>query len=240
MSSFIPTFTSISGTGRPRMIVKKKTNTYASSGTTAYTATTVSETGTPALSAIRAGMRIVSTVTRSSLPPLEVYARVVSVNDTTDVITVAEWVGGTPTDTNAFTVNGWVIDLPYCQSLVEEFEPDQLIHNLYRSRRSAKFFGWQYSARLDYAAWISADTLIDAGVIFNLEEDDELVLVPRVDKPGYNYRVLYDGPIPISRFGKAAGHKGVVLPFRGTANVPWPIPQSGYGFEYSYDYGTQL
>lgn len=237
---FIPTFDRICGDGKPRILVIKQTAHYSSSGTTSYTATTAAETGTPSLKAVRAGMRIRSTVTRSGLPDLEVYGRITAVNDTTDTITVAEWIGGTPTNANAFVVDGYVIDLPYCYALVERFVPDQTVHRLYRSRKSSVFYGWQYRATLDYSQWISADTLISMESALNISGTDRLVLIPRVDDPGTNYNVIYDGEISIQRYGKGPGHRGPVFSFSGTENVAWPIPTGGYGFEYAYEYGTQL
>jgi len=238
--SILPTSTRLSGSGKPRILVIKQTAHYTSTGTTAYTATSASETGSPSLKAVRAGMRIRSSVTRTGLPDLEVYARITAVNDTSDLITVAEWIGGTPSAAAVFVVDGYVIDLPYCQGLTETFTPDQLIHNLWRSRKSSLFYGWQYSAVLDYSAWIAADTLIDMYPALNLSGTDKIILIPRVDKPGNSYNVIYEGGISIARFGAGAGHKGVQFGFSGKENVAWPIPQSGYGFQYGYTYGTQL
>ena len=238
--SILPTFNRINGDGKPRILVIKEDPAYTSSGTTAFTSTTATETGTPVLSAVRAGMRIRSLVVRAGSPSLEVYARITAVNDTTDTITVAEWIGGTPTNAQPFVVDGYVIDLPYCYALIEKFSPDQLIHRLWRSRKSSVFFGWGYGAHLDYSQWIAADTLIDMYHALNISGADKIILIPRVDKPGNNYNVIYDGDINIQRFGKGPGHRGVSFAFVGTENVAWPIPQSGYGFNYSYDFGTGL
>lgn len=238
--TFIPTFQRISGSGKPRILVIKAVAHYSSTGATTYTSTTATEAGSPSLKAVRAGMRIRSAVTRSGYPDLEVYARVTAVNDETDVITVQEWIGGTPTDDKAFVVDGYVVDLPYCYGLVETFTPDQMIHRLFRSRRASRFHGWGYRAQLDYAAWISADTLIDMEHALNISEGDSLILVPRVDKPGNNYNVIYDGDISIQRYGRGPGHRGPVFSFLGMENVAWPIPTQGYGYNYSYDYGTGL
>lgn len=238
--SIKPTFTRINGDGKPRILVIKATAHYTTTGATTFTSTTVTEAGTPSLTAVRAGMRVRSYVVRSGFPPLEVYGRITAVNDSTDAITVAEWVGGTPTDGQVATVDGYVIDLPYCQALVETFIPDQLIHRLWRSRRASIFYGWGYAVRLDYSQWIAADTLIDMYQALNISGSDKIVLIPRVDKPGNSYNVIYDGDISIQRFGRGPGHRGVTFGFVGTENVAWPIPTQGYGFQYGYTYGTQL
>ncbi len=236
--SIKPTFTRISGSGKPRIIVIKDDPLWTSTDETTFSATGV--TVVDLESYIHAGMRARSYVVRAGYPDLEVYGRVTSVNTATDVMTVAEWVGGTPTDGQVVTVDGYVIDLPYCSALVETFIPDQLIHRLWRSRKASVFYGWQYAVKLDYSAWISADTIIDMYPALNLSEGDKLILIPRVDKPGNSYNVIYDGDISIQRFGRGPGHRGPVFGFVGTENVAWPIPQSGYGFGYSYLFGTQL
>jgi len=238
--SILPTFTRINGSGKPRVLVIKNNAAYTSSSSTTFTATTVAIGGTVSLATVRAGMRARSYVTRASLPSLEVYGRITAVNDSTDTITVAEWVGGTPTDGQVVTVDGYVIDLPYCQGLVETFSPDQLIHSLYRSRKASVFYGWKYSVTLDYSVWIAADTLINLSQALNISAGDKIVLIPRVDKPGTSYNVIYSGDISLQRFGYGPGHKGVQLSFVSTENVAWPIPTSGYGFGYGTNYGTQL
>lgn len=236
--SIKPTFTRINGSGRPRIIVIKDDPVWTSTDETTFTAS--GATVVDLESYIHAGMRARSYVVRSGFPSLEVYGRITSVNTTTDVFTVAEWVGGTPTDGQIITIDGYVIDLPYCYALTETFIPDQLIHRLWRSRKASVFYGWQYAAKLDYSTWIAADTLIDMYQALNISEGDKLILIPRVDKPGNAYNVIYDGDISIARFGRGPGHRNVAFGFVGMENVAWPIPQSGYGFAFSTVYGTQL
>jgi hypothetical protein len=233
-----PTFTRINGDGKPRILVIKATATWTSSDETAFTSTGGAAVDLPAT--VHAGMRARSYVVRASLPSLEVYGKILTTNTTSGDFTVAQWVGGTPTDGQIVTVDGYVIDLPYCAALVETFTPDQLIHRLWRSRKASIFYGWGYSVRLDYATWIAADTLIDMYQALNISGSDKIVLIPRVDKPGNSYNVIYDGDISIQRFGRGPGHRGVTFGFVGTENVAWPIPNQGYGFSYSYVYGTQL
>lgn len=165
------------------------------------------------------------------------YGKVTAV--AASVLTVDAWRGGTPTNGDVFVVDGWIVDLPRCQSLNETFEPDQLVHNLFRSRKETKFFGYKYRCVLDYSRYIMADTLIDLREQLNLKEDDRLVLIPRADKPNFQYNVYLAEPINLALFGKSAGHKGVTFVLQGKENVNFPT-LSGYGFGYGTNYGTQL
>ncbi len=156
-------------------------------------------------------------------------------------LTVDQWVGGTPTDGQTCYVDGWVIDLPFCDEnhLLEQFTSDQLIHNLYRSRKEGKDFGWTYEAKLSYESLIEADVLLSLRPALNAKQDDRLILIPRVDRMTRGYNVLKAGAIKIARHVDR-GHKFVVFAFQGKEDVPFPIPESGYGFGYAKRYGRQL
>jgi len=197
---------------------------------------------TPDFRLVRVGMRIASRLVTAGSSDREVYAKVKTVDDILNVITISDdgWVYGQPTNGQAFSVDGWVIDLPYSEELLETFSPDLLEHNLYRSRIVSKFFGWKYRASVDYSTRILADTLIDMEPALNIERDDKIVLIPRADKPGYNYNCVYGGDISVARYGQSPGHKGFIVSFKGTENVAWPIPRSGYGFQTGEAYGIGL
>ena len=201
---------------------------------------------TPDYRNVQGGQRVSSfKVTGSVAEP--VWARVFDVDNTNKIIyldpTIGTdgWVGGLPTNGQVITVDGWVIQLPYCYSLVETFTPEQLVHKLFRARIESKQYGYRYQASLDYAQWISADTLVDLEDALNLGEDDKLVLIPRIDVPGYSYNVKWQTvPQNISRYGKGPGHKGLTCKFEGTNLYEWPIATAGYGYAYATDYGTGL
>lgn len=230
-----------SGSGKPRLIAESDV-TYTSAGTTTFTATTASETGSPSLAGIRAGMRIRSYLTGD--PDKRVYARVTAVNDTTDVITVDAWYPSTPTSGRTFTVDGWVVDLPYCQELTERFEPDYLLHELYRGDEGteikAKFRGWKYTVVLDYGQFLSASNYTAMRPVLQTATAKSLILIPRADQPRFSYEVYYADPVELARFGLAAGYRKSVFVFRSVRNLPsWPLID-GYGTGYAENYGIQL
>jgi len=303
----------VTGEGRPRLIVKKATDTWTRVNYARYTATTVSEdfgdpkavtsstastdrivtsvdhlltagdryrlaghTSTPDINGdatvanvvnattfvmawditangtggtttwipgywkVQAGMRVVAQKARGGLPNLECYARITGVNAVTGVLTVDQWVPSQPADGDTYSVNGWVIDLPYSQGIRQEFTPCQTVHSLWRKRLDNRFYGYEYGCTVDFSQWIDADTLYLMRQALNPSEDDTLVIVPYTDKPGYNYEVIFDDTMALNLFGKGGGHRDFVMKFKGKYLVPMPLLASGYGFGYSLSYGTQL
>lgn len=180
---------------------------------------------------------------RISIPPLSagrtIYGKVISVDDVNNKILVDAWVGGTPTNT-IFNIDGWISDLPRCYDETETFAPDVLVHDLYRSRKGTKSYGWLYTAVLDYAAYISGDTMLLMRQHLNMKGTDSLILIPRVDQPSFNYRVYFSTPISMSIYGKALGHKKPIFGFAGKDPVAsFPIID-GYGTDFADGFGTHL
>jgi hypothetical protein len=203
--------------------------------------TTIGAGGTatqiPGFWRVRAGMRVVATVPRVGKPDLEVYGRITAVDNANGILTVDEWIGGTPDASSTYAVNGWVIDLPYSQKVRQEFAPEQVVHSLWRKRLDSRFYGYNYRCLVNYDQWIDADTLFYMRHALNPAEDDELVIVPYVDKPGYNYAVIFDDAMALELFGKGGGHGGFALTFRGKHLVSFPVSGEGYGWNYGYEYG---
>lgn len=193
----------------------------------------------PNFTKVRAGMAVVASKTRASLSNLPVYGRITNTDSTNKILTVAEWIGGTPNNTDTYVVNGWIVDLPYCQQLTQRFAPEQLVHELYRKRKASRFYGYQYEATVDYSAFASADMLYLLDNVLNCGEDDALILTPYVDK-AWQYNVLLNQPLSLGLFGIAGGHRGVKLVFEGKDLVAFPATGSGYGFSYALYYGTGL
>jgi hypothetical protein len=236
-----PSIVSFGGVGKPRIMVDDDL-IYTATGTVAFTATTVSETGSPSLSQIRVNMRVRGIVTGT--PDKVSFGKVAAVDDTNDIITVDAWTNGTPSAANKFTVEGWIIDLPYCNELTERFEPDYLTHELYRGDKGAKidtlFRGWKYVCTLDYSRYISADTILSMRKALGPAKDKAITLIPHADQPGFNYEVLYDAAVDVSRYGISPGYRKPVFVFRCVENIPsWPLID-GYGMEYGTDYGNHL
>lgn len=235
----------INGVGKPRLIVLADVQ-YMSTGATTYTATDVTEAGTPALVAagVKIGQRISSFQVISGQPNKPIYGKITNIDDVTDKISVDAWKGGTPTNGQAFTVDGFVIDLPRCQEMTEIFGPDYLLHPLYGgdegTKEETKFQGWEYRCVLDYSKFSTGDMLVDLQPALNRKSGDRLILVPRVDAAEFQYNVRFVDAISLSKYGRSAGYRKPVFVFKSKENLAsWPI-QSGYGYGYAQAYGTQL
>lgn len=227
----------INGVGKPRLIVIKGT-LYTSAGATTFTSTTVTEGGSPDLSPLRVGHRVTSFVVSSGKPNKPVFAKILSVDDVNDIITVDEWIGGTPTNAQPIVVDGFVMDLPRCQEMTEVFTPDNLIHKLYRRRKDTKFYGWGYRCTLDYSAYATGDMFLDLIPGLNLGENDRLVLIPRKDVPQFQYNVYFADPINLSLYGKSPGYRKPVFAFESKENLAsFPIV-AGYGSQFGVNYSN--
>jgi hypothetical protein len=236
-----PSIQHFNGVGKPRVMVDDETM-YTSTGTVTFTSTTVAESASPDFSKIGVNMRVRGVQTGT--PDKVTYGKVVSVDNTNKIITIDAWTNGTPSSANGFTVEGWILDLPRCQEMTERFEPDYLTHELYRGDRGshidAEFHGWKYVCTLDYSRYLSPDTVILMRKALGPAKDKPITLIPHADQPGFNYEVIYDAPVEVSRYGISPGYRKPVFVFRGVDNLPsWPLI-SGYGMGYGQNYGNQL
>ena len=233
----IPVNVTVAGSGGTFQAL---TEIYSSTGTTAYTATGLTETGSPTYSMIKIGHRVYSTRTAGGIDN-PTTAKVIG--KATGILTVDAWTNGTPTNGNAFRIDGVIVDLPRCQEMTEEFTPDNLLHSLYNGNQGSvlttKMRGWKYKCTVDYSKYIAADTLTDMRFHLAQGPDDSLILIPRIDAPQFQYNVIFADPVQLTR-QRLEGHRKVIFTFQGKENLPqWPIID-GYGVGYAQNYGTQL
>ena len=237
--SLLPSVAMATGSGKPRLVIGEAIG-YISGATTTFTATTATDAALTGAAGIRANARISSFVIISGQPSKPTFAKVLSVAGTT--VTVDAWTQGVPTNGQTWTIDGWVIDLPYCYDMTERFEPDNLVHTLYNgdngSIMDVKFRGWKYQCTLDYALYVSGDVILSLAPAFRRDTLKTMVLIPHADQPQYQYNVYHGAPIELARFGKNLGHRKPVLVFIGKENVAsWPVI-NGFGMNYATVYGT--
>jgi len=217
---------------------------YQTTGTTTYSTTTVVDT-VALPSSIKVGMRIRALKTNAGFAGTLSYAKILSIDAGTKTLTIDEWIGGTPTNGEKYVIDGWIADLPRCEELKEIFEPDNLIHPLYKSRLKVKSFGWKYSAKLNYSTFLSPDVAFDMKeiVTFAISGSNENVqFIPRKEKYGIVYDVFFSDALEAILHQTQKGHKGVVFGLQGKSNVATPpfFSFGGYGTGYGQLYGTQL
>ncbi len=239
----IPIWVTVAGTGG---MFEALSSFYESTGTTFYSATGLTETGSPTYPSVIAGMRILSYRTVSGLD-YPTFAKITA--KATGALTIDSngWSNGTPTNGKRFIVDGWIADLPYCQELTERFEADDLVHELFAGDAGTidevKHRGWKYYLKLDYSKYISADTLINMRDFLAAAKNDRFIVIPRIDKPQFQYVVRFVDPIELSRFGKSPGYKKPIFSFKALENLPgFPIEnnRAGYGTGYATNYGVNL
>lgn len=243
--SILPTRTVHSGTGKSRFIreiASTDSDYYQTTGSPTYTANTAVDT--VALDPrVRVGRRIRALQNNTGFAGKIVYGKITAISGMT--ITIDQWIGGTPTDTNVYQIDGYIADLPRAEKLNETFPPDVLIHNIWKSKKSTKMYGYGYASDIIFENWVSPDTLYDLREVFRFKldgDDDNVIFIPHIDKPGINYNVYLTNPFVFALTPDLKGHKGFRISLAGKANVPRPpqLQWGGYGYEYGQDYGYQL
>lgn len=210
--------------------------TFVSAGTGG----TIHRSGDAELNGAIPGLKIQSVFTDTNSVQEESYGKIVDIIGNT--IVVDKWSAGTPSNADAFSFTGHVIDLPYCNEFKEFFTPDTLVHNLYQSRKKVKERGYFYRISLDYSKRVYGDMLVDMQMILDTSQHINLVLIPRADVPGFSYNVFFDpqAAMTLSMIGKGRAHKNLVFVFVGKETVnSFPI-SLGYGDNYGMDYGNSL
>lgn len=245
--SFVPIHSVHSGVGLPRVIREidsGDSDYFLTTGVPTYTSTTCVDT--VALDArVRVGRRIRALQLNTGFAGKIVYGKIMAIDAGTKTITVDQWIGGTPSASQLYTIDGYIADLPRAEKIVETFTPDVLVHNVWRSRKTAKLYGYNYMVEVMYDSWISPDALYDLRECFRFQlegDDDNIIFIPHIDKWGINYNVYLANPFIFSLTADQKGHKGFKIVFNAKENVS-RTPQfqySGYGYEYANDYGYQL
>jgi streptogramin lyase len=163
---------------------------------------------------------------------------------TQSTLEVDSWSNGTPTDAQIFKIDGWIIDLPRTQEMTEDFDADVLVHGLYGGdagqKKETKHRGYAYACRLDYSKFFSGDALFEIRKLMSLGSRDSLILIPRRDKPQYQYNVYIDDSFSISKYGKSPGYRKPVFVFLGKENIADMRMDLLYGSHYGTSYGKYL
>ena len=160
-------------------------------------------------------------------------AKVVSYNDTTDVLTVDAWDNGTPSDSQATYLQSKRIDLPYCQRLTESFTPDFIVKKMLDGTIRRTKRGYYYSASLDYQRYLHKDEMQLLRDLYNstisVASNGGYFFYPRVDNTALLYSIDIDPDYAVSfyQLKQHQGHGGVIIKIVGLnrlASIPFTDP----------------
>jgi hypothetical protein len=223
----------IHGTGKPRIVaddIVSFTDTVASA-----TATTVT------LIAGGSSDDIVGKLIRSETAGDAItIAKGLSYNPGTKVVTIDEWLGGVPAPGKDIIFLGTVIDLPYCEALIESFAFDQFSKKLYANGRIKKTKrGKYYFAILNYARFFSKENMEQVEVLMNTNQGS-MLFYPRRDNLLINYVVDFPDDFVFQWQQRQfhSGHRLVIIQLEGLERLTAVDFSSagalrGYGEDYA-------
>jgi hypothetical protein len=170
------------------------------------------------------------------------FAKVINYNESENKIQIDFWTNGIPADGERFEIVGWCVDLGYSQEIKQIFIPFIIKHELYNGRVIVKQLGFKYRCEISFEKFFPSDILIGlvkGQFILNKGlEDVQMVLIPHIDKPGFNYNVFLESEINLIPTYKE-GYSGTRFVFVGKELVNLPV-EYGYGANYGYQYGICL
>jgi len=226
----------IHGTGKPR-IVASNVITFNDIVADA-TATTVTLTTGGSTNIIV--NKLIRTYTATNAITI---AKGLSYNPGTKVVIIDQWIGGLPGVGKQISFLGAVVDLPYCQALIEAISLDQFSKKLYIDGRIKKTRrGYYYFATLDYGRYFSKESMEAIEVLLNTNQGD-MLFYPRRDNINVNYAVNFpdDWVLQWQQRQFHQGHRFVVIQLEGVerkTNIDLSSSPSdtvkGYGEDYGY------
>jgi len=207
------------GEGKPRLIIPQAfydaqgirpamTDTVGS----VYQTYTIVFGGTPALSSALVGKQL---ITKNSYDQAT-KGKIISYSNGGNAVTVDFWDNLLPAAGKTITITNYVIDLPYCEQLVETFKPDLYpVKKLWNTgRKVVKLRGYYYYAALDYSSYTELSTLQPLQDVYNALRTQAMIFLPRRDNPNVNYSVEIDpdsGDLTLQQLTRHQGHKGLII-----------------------------
>jgi len=178
-----------------------------------------------------------------------IYAKITSV-DNSDIqkLYIDQWYGGDievanePVAGHNIFIKGFIVELPYCENLTEQYELDARMRKLENGKMRIDKRGWWYRAVLNYQSFIKKTVLQSLEFVFNLGEND-FYFIPRADNPDIFYQVNFpeDYSLQFSQLRQHDGHSGINIVLVGMQRLrdinltSEPVYHAyGYGEYYGY------
>jgi len=244
MADYPNNTTVLHGEGKPRLWVI--TDAIWTGTNSAGAATTITLNGTPALDDLDTEYGLANFVVYSYSSSVLTWAKIVSWNDGTDVLTVDAWNNGTPDNSQTTYIQHKRLDLPYCQSLIETFTPDFVVKKMLDGSIRRIKRGYYYSAALNFSRYINKNTFMLFRDLYRIDYS-RFAFYPRLDNQGLVYQVdLAPGTdLTFHQLRAHQGHGAVVINLVGIERLTEvklydPTVEAGYGYGYGQSYGTQL
>ncbi len=162
-----------------------------------------------------------------------------------ETVAVKYWSNGAPVVDAEIKFQGIVIDLPYCQRLIERWTPEVLTVKRLNGRIRKKKKRFYYSATLDYSQYLGGDKLSLLRHLFRTDRN-EIIFYPRVDNNNLYYNVeIADDSLEIYQLQHHQAHGGIRIQIIGLepyseAQIFNLLNETGYGYNYGTDYGIGL
>lgn len=224
----------IHGSGKPRFYIRT-TNFPLSCTVTSATATSVLLNTAESLTNLDAVYTFINRlIFVEDIDGNETMGKVTAYDNNTKVVTVAGWSKDLPSAGKTVQIRDFQIDLPYCQELLEWFEPDVLSRKLSNGNIDNKKKGFYYKAILDYSSYMTSTDLESLRSLYRIDFK-EAEFFPRIDNYNLSYIVDIDpeSQLEFAQLYHQQGHKYVKIAIKGLrrlseANLYSPVT-AGYG-----------
>ena len=178
----------------------------------------------------------------------ETRGKIISWNVTNKTFTVEAWENGAPDVNEYIEILDFIVDLPYCQELLETFTPDFVRTKLSNGNIVIDKKGFYYSATLDYSKYAHKDLVESLRGLFRADALS-IEFYPRIDNVSIAYMVDLDpdSPFSLAQLYGHQGHKYLVINLIGKQRlmeIPLLTPSVAdgwgdkpYGGNLNYGYG---
>lgn len=112
-----------------------------------------------------------------------------------------------------------IINLPYCDQLVETFTPDNIVKKLNGGAISITKRGYYYSALLDYGKRFPLTEIQKLDDLYDKDRTLVLTFYPRTSSVGYTVDVDPEADFKMMQMTFHRGHKGIQIKLIGIVRI---------------------
>ena len=161
--------------------------------------------------------RIVSGVTAGNVITTGNIISFADNSDTEKWVYIDSWTHGTPATIT--DIKDFQIDLPMCQILLNEPEPDFIARKLYGGAIDIYKRGFYHNWILDYSGYATAQILNMIRPLYTIVYKD-FIFYPRNDNTNISFIADITNKLSLSQLSFNQGHKGLSINLIGTRRLP--------------------